>query len=649
MYTHSKKRAVSILALAALFAALAGTSVFAQFADGYQINVVQQQVRTRMVNELRGSNHLFQFDNNAVVVPSGVRNQNRVTGSGQHRFNGSGWRVFNYEGQFNLSTGLVIRVDYAFSGGTFPPGSSDAGMKWSGRVDDVVRVRIVGRQAFANAVSGRPVSNIRYNFNYDLPRRNVNVTVNKNDGRGTVSVIQQPNALNGYSAVIEIRDTRGGSDQYSFDVFWDNFGGGRPPVGNGRMNWQGNVDDTVQITIRGRVATARAISGRFPTAVVANFQDNLPRRPVNVTVRSIEGRGDVRVIQQPSRENGFAAVIEIRDPRGGSDRYAFEASWDTVGGGGVGDDGAGMTWTGRVDGTARVTIRGRNASVREVQTGVRVDNVSYDFFDDLPRRAVNVRLKVLDGRGSVRLISEPDPGNNYSAVVEISDPQSGSDFYTFELEWNGGSGSLPAREGQMNWEGNVDATVQITIRGSTATARALSGRSPTAVRFNFREPLPRRAVNVIVRQIEGRGSVRVIQQPSRLNGYSSVIEIQDPRGGDDRYEFEAEWSAFGSQNNDGVPGANITWRGSVDALATISISDRNVVSQAMSGQPLRDVSYDIGVPLPRQAVTVRVRKREGRGSVRVLQQPNWFNDFTLILQINDGSSGRDTYEIELDW
>ncbi|MCO6510042.1 MAG: hypothetical protein J5I65_04545 [Aridibacter famidurans] len=552
MYTHSRKRAVSILALAALFAVLSGTSVLAQYADGYQINVVQQQVRTRIINELRGSNHDFQFDNNAIVMSSNVRNQNRVTGSGRHRFNRSGWRVFNYEGQFNLRSGTVVSVDYAFSddpgdGGYFPPGQSDAGMTWSGRVDDVVRVRIVGRQAIANAISGRPVSNIRYNFNYDLPRRNVNVTVERTNGRGSVSVIQQPNAMNGYAAVIEIRDSSGGSDQYSFDVFWDNFGGGRPPVGNGQMNWQGNVDDTVQITIRGRVATARAISGRFPTSVVANFQDNLPRRPVNVTVRTIEGRGDVRVIQQPSRQNGFAAVIEIRDSRGGSDRYSFEASWDTFGGGGGGGGGgdeAGMTWTGRVDGTARVTIRGRNASAREVQTGVQPDNVSYDFYDDLPRREANVRLRVLDGRGSVRLIDEPRSGNGYTAVVEISDPQSGSDFYTFELEWDGrggGGGRPPAREGEMNWRGNVDDVVTISVFGRSAITRTVSGQPVSSVRFNFSQALPRRNVEVDVEKREGRGDVRVIQQPNARNNYTAIIEIRDRSGGRDTYEFDLYW------------------------------------------------------------------------------------------------------------
>lgn len=640
--------------VALLTAAVFSTPVYAQYADGYQINVVQQQVRTRIVNDLRGTGHEFDFDNNAVVASSGSRNSNRVSGTGRHRYNRSGWQRFSYEGTFNLRSGTVSSVDYRFGDGSiggFPPGNAGANMTWSGRVDAVARIRVVGRQAFVNTITGRPVTDARYDFKTALPRGNVNVEVYKTSGRGTVTVIEQPSPSNNHSAVIEIRDPSGGDDYYSFDLSWGP-DGPNPPIGGGQMNWQGNVDATVRVTIRGRNAVAQATSGREPTAVLANFQNALPRRPVNVSVRTIEGRGTVRVIQQPSRLNGFSAVIEINDPRGGSDRYAFEAEWDAFGGGRPGDDDAKMTWTGRVDGTARVTVRGRNASVREIQTGVPVDNVSYDFFEDLPRRPVNVRLNVVDGRGRVAVVSQPSASNRYTAEIEISDPLSGSDFYTFELDWTEGGSERPpvGGGGQMTWEGNVDATVQITLRGRDASVRTLSGRNPTGVRYNFNDALPRRPVNVSVRQIEGRGNVRVIQQPSRLNGFSAIIEVNDPRGGDDRYAFEVDWDRFGGGGNDDDDrGGKIVWRGNVDALATISISDRYVVSQAMSGQPLSGVSYDISQPLPRDNVRVRVDKREGRDDVRVIQQPNRLNNFTTIIQINDSSGGRDYYEIEIDW
>jgi hypothetical protein len=38
-------------------------------------------------------------------------------------------------------------------------------------------------------------------------------------------------------------------------------------------------------------------------------------------------RGQVFIEEQPSRENNFAAVIRIKDSRGGASDYEFELSW----------------------------------------------------------------------------------------------------------------------------------------------------------------------------------------------------------------------------------------------------------------------------------------------------------------------------------
>jgi hypothetical protein len=46
---------------------------------------------------------------------------------------------------------------------------------------------------------------------------------------------------------------------------------------------------------------------------------------------------------------------------------------------------------------------------------------------------------------------------------------------------------------------------------------------------------------VDVRQLEGRGSVTVVQQPSARNGYTAVIEIRDPRSGYGYYDFDVVW------------------------------------------------------------------------------------------------------------
>ena len=99
------------------------------------------------------------------------------------------------------------------------------------------------------------------------------------------------------------------------------------PYGSGRMTWRGRVDDDVRIVIRGGSANVETIGGTPFYDASTNFTASLPRRRVNVTLTVRRARGEVFIEQQPTRENDFAAVIRIRDPRGGAFDYEFEVTW----------------------------------------------------------------------------------------------------------------------------------------------------------------------------------------------------------------------------------------------------------------------------------------------------------------------------------
>lgn len=102
----------------------------------------------------------------------------------------------------------------------------------------------------------------------------------------------------------------------------------RPPnFVTGRMRWRGRVDDRIQVFLKGSEATSRLITGAPIAGGQFNFTLPLPQRPVALTLRKIKGRGSVEIIQQPSRNNGFTAVVEIYDSRGGSEDYEFEITW----------------------------------------------------------------------------------------------------------------------------------------------------------------------------------------------------------------------------------------------------------------------------------------------------------------------------------
>ncbi|RPI28963.1 MAG: hypothetical protein EHM61_03270 [Acidobacteria bacterium] len=104
-----------------------------------------------------------------------------------------------------------------------------------------------------------------------------------------------------------------------------------------------------------------------------------------------------------------------------------------------------------------------------------------------------------------------------------------------------GGGGRFGEHGSMRWSGTVDDEVVIMIQASTASVRVVTGKPVQGERYNFDSSLPRREVKLEVNKTEGRGSVDLVEEPSRRNDYSAVIRIRDNKGGTDRYEFELTW------------------------------------------------------------------------------------------------------------
>ncbi len=95
--------------------------------------------------------------------------------------------------------------------------------------------------------------------------------------------------------------------------------------------------------------------------------------------------------------------------------------------------------------------------------------------------------------------------------------------------------------GRVSWRGRVDDRVQLAIRGNAVETRTISGSpNPDGV-ANFTTPLPDRPVEVGVTKNSGRGTVRVLQQPSRANDFTAVIEIYDSPGGAQEYRLDIFW------------------------------------------------------------------------------------------------------------
>ncbi len=97
----------------------------------------------------------------------------------------------------------------------------ESGVRWSGLIDDVVDLRIRGRQVDVVDRSGNRTRGIRSDFSGSgLPRRPATVHLVRADGRGNVAVIQQPSPSNNYTAIVRVRDPRSGAARYDLDLRW---------------------------------------------------------------------------------------------------------------------------------------------------------------------------------------------------------------------------------------------------------------------------------------------------------------------------------------------------------------------------------------------------------------------------------------------
>jgi hypothetical protein len=213
----------------------------------------------------------------------------------------------------------------------------------------------------------------------------------------------------------------------------------RPDNGIASFRWQGEVDGTSFIRIRGRQVQSRNQSGLPVQNQQFDFTDPLPNEPVQVVLAEVQGRGRVNLVQQPRRENNYTAVVRIDDSKGGRSLYSFALRWYDVTRrdreGTSEDRSAEVNWSGRVDAEAIIRFRSDQVSYENL-SGQGVSRDRYRFSSPLPPRPVSVSLVVAEGRGEVILVEQPSRGNGHSAAVRIRDDKGGAGSYAFTLTWN---------------------------------------------------------------------------------------------------------------------------------------------------------------------------------------------------------------------
>ncbi len=178
-----------------------------------------------------------------------------------------------------------------------------------------------------------------------------------------------------------------------------------------------------------------------------------------------------------------------------------------------------------IDGAVDVEIRGAEGRLRWVGGG----GMSWRRLDcnqPLPRNPNNFRFQGIDGRGTQTLIKDPR-NNNGVAVIRVDDPQRGSEGYTGDITWDGGSDSggnwdrdrdnWNDRDNRDNWQGNWGGRAVSSCQN--AVRDQAGSRYGDGLDF-YNSPSSQRAGSVVV--VQGIGSFRDRRGPGYMQ-YSCVV------------------------------------------------------------------------------------------------------------------------------
>ncbi|MFN7939826.1 MAG: hypothetical protein U0R19_41245 [Bryobacteraceae bacterium] len=101
-----------------------------------------------------------------------------------------------------------------------------------------------------------------------------------------------------------------------------------PRSADGRCIVRVRIDDESDVELRGDRVLLRTLTGRPGRDDGSECSQPLPSGGFSkFAFRGIDGRGEVRLVQEPRLGNQWTAIVSIRDKKGGDEGYTFELSW----------------------------------------------------------------------------------------------------------------------------------------------------------------------------------------------------------------------------------------------------------------------------------------------------------------------------------
>jgi hypothetical protein len=163
--------------------------------------------------------------------------------------------------------------------------------------------------------------------------------------------------------------------------------------------------------------------------------------------------------------------------------------------------------------------------------------------------------------------------------------------------------------------------------------------------------MPTRDVRVMLDNVEGRGTVDVVEHPSPQNNYTAKVRIRDGEGGADDYAFSLFWTPPAPSEPERLfARKGLTWAGRVDGTVRVIIAGASASSEVVAGAPVQGERFNFEQPLPsRGTPNASVRKLRGRGRAEIVEFPSGRNGYRLVFEVRDSSGGADDYVIEVGW
>ena len=305
----------------------------------------------------------------------------------------------------------------------------------------------------------------------------------------------------------------------------------------GQFDIRMHVDGEIDFFVQGDTIRYRVLNGRQPEDDGSEHSQPIPR----VAFRRFElekkdGRGQITLVESPSAANNFMARFKISDPKGSDDRYHARLRWEV---------GEAVTKPPRSR-TASAPPAAPSAPSSPTEPATALPTLPTDpravpsepVPASAPRRS-RVLSKHMEAilRGPRIAATAPSEAPQSQAPAKLDLP--GVEIFSGD---NDPSRYNDADDGLFELRGRVDGVVRIRIRGDRVLAESTAGRPLEVERFSFTQPVPSARVgDMRVERKDGRGKVVLLERPWEGNHFMAVVEILDPKGGDDRYHFRLSW------------------------------------------------------------------------------------------------------------